>query len=165
MITFNNIDKDLPYLQDAKEACDIIDKERGVAEKFFSDAYDGVKTNIEDIDKTIDFIGIYLNAPGMESAFDILLNKDFFKNWKGFKVQLKSLINAIKNITSLATKVDNFFSIHFDSWLDENYWTDLIKKLSEALDNPEALNQWINLNRWYARAKADGSIGKQLLTI
>ena len=166
-ITFANIAEDLPRLQNAKEARDTAEKDNRV-KKFFGDYYEGVETNIEDIDVTARFIGGCLAISKLENVFDIFLNKDFLKTWKSFKDQLKTFINIINATKNVATEVDAHANIYFDPLLNENYWSnidldDLVKQLSEALNKPDALNQWVSFNGHYA--KAAQTIKRQLLQI
>lgn len=156
VITFAHIAEDLPRLQKVKEARDAADQ-NSVVKKFFGNAYKGAETDIKNIDQTARFIGNCLAIPELKKSFDLFLNKDFSKTWKNFKIQLEAIVNTINDTTEIATKIDSDDNTHCGSLSDKNDWLDKdladhVKNLSEALNKPDALNQWVNLNRHYAKA-------------
>lgn len=166
-ITYANIAEDLPRLQNAKEARNAADQDKTV-KKFFGDAYNGADTDIDAIDETAQFIGGCLAIPELENGFDLFLDKQFAKTWKRFKTQLEALTGTVQKTTDEAEEVDAQASIRFDSPSDESYWLDieltsLIEQLSQALKKPNALNHWVELNGYYA--KAGESITGELLKI
>ena len=149
-ITFAAIIDDFPRLQKTKEAKDAADQD-SIVKKFFGDKYQGAETNIADIEKTAHFISHCLEIPELENGFDNFLNGDFSKTWGRFKKQLEGLSKTASDVADDAMEVVGHADIFFTSGSDEIEWIDikletLVKQLSQALKNPNALNQWIELN-------------------
>ena len=155
-ITFATIADDLPHLQKAKDVKDATDQDSTVKE-FFSDEYQGAETNIADIEETALFIGECLKIPKLETGFSNFLNADFSKTWERFKKQLEVLTKTAGNVATSAKEIGNRADICFTSGSDEIEWRDieletLVKQLSQALEAPNALNQWIKLNKKITKA-------------
>ncbi len=164
-ITYANIAMDLPRLQKAKEARDGIDQDKAV-KKFLGDAYNGADTNIDAFDETAQFVGGCLAIPELENGFDMFLDTQLAKKWKRFREQLEALTNIVKKATDEASELHAHANLRFGSSPYENNWLNiklesLIKQLSQALKNPDALNRWVKLNSYYAEA-AEGITGKLL---
>ena len=168
-MTFADIANDLPHLHNAKQARknvrDAADKD-SVVKKFFGNAYKDAETDVEDIEQTAHFIHKCLASPMLKSGFDVFLNRDFSKRWESFTEQLKALTDIVNSAKGIAEQVDALACLRFGSPSDESNGidlADLIKQLSEALDKPDALNQWVRLNRHIA--DANETIREPLLQI
>jgi len=169
MTTFADIARDLPYLQSAREIRNAtINNTPHTVEKIFDDVYRDVETDIEDIKETTHFIKDCLTIPKLKESFNIFLNQNFAKTWKGFKEQLQSLKDVVDSAIDTVSKINDCANICFGttakkrSWLDVDL-EDLAEELSEALRKPDTLDQWLRFNG--ARAEVAETISGQILQV
>ncbi len=149
-ITFLDISKEFSYIQEAVNVKISIEGNQ-TAKEVFSHNYAGVETNIESSQKTIQFIADCINIPEIKYNLENFIDNKFSKHWQNFIEERINIKEKYEILKEQIIEVKEYSTIQFytifgsENWKDVAY-EDLLILFKNAIDKPDSLSDWIELN-------------------
>lgn len=158
-VTYANITEDLPRLQKAAETKIAIEKNQTI-KKLLGDKHDGAETDIQDIEQTARFISDCLAVSALKDSLPIFLNKDFVKRWHEFVTNRNEVKEQHGAVKEQADQTQAHSQIYLSGIFEAESWEniaygDLIDLFENALEKPDSLSRWIDLNAHLSKAEQD----------
>lgn len=157
--SFVDIANDLPRLKKARES-KVKTEENPVIKDLFDDDYKGSETDVQAYEQTTRFIKDCLAVERVNSLINRLFSKEFSAQWQEFMEGRKVVQEAYEKTGDRGQSVEDYGKINASVMADTDSWENvdfavLARTMKNALDKPEALNQWIEFNSHIDKEKSD----------
>ncbi|MDR2598257.1 MAG: DUF4011 domain-containing protein [Holosporales bacterium] len=158
-VTFAEIVVDLPNLQKIAETEDAI-KNNTAARVAMGNLYADVNTDIQYIERTVEFIKNCLAVPEVASNLSRFFHDDFVRTWQEFiegRLLVKNQQIVLKDLfTKSCGQLSLCLSVRFgvDNWENVSYG-DFLSLFATALEKSDSLGSYIEFNSRLAKTNLD----------
>lgn len=158
-VSFSDVINDIPHLKNASASKEIAEITAGI-EGLFGENYSGVNTNIEGIEKTARFLADFLSVSDINECLHLFLNTEFGALWRDFVANRENIKRNFVSIQRQAEATQEQSGLNLSTLFEVGEWTSitfeaLISLFQTALEHPDSLSSWVDLNSHISKAAQD----------